>query len=288
MVSKQDDMGPDMREKQKIDYIYFIKKSSGGKKLRVQIKQELGIEVFQAEVMPISKERMIRKIKKKIKKYQFHHVVIDADNEMSEWLELDELLFQARKQELMQNRELIFRYFQNDRVSTMRCSMLLVLESEKWSHKDILSLLVTAKDYYEDISIVFEEDYIGVEQIVETLYEEWGVVLHVLSKKEIPEQRQDFILFLSKELNRNIIRKYQFCNAYVVVEKEKNKVRRGRAEKLVTEAMQRNRAKLLYSGFVYEREGKRLPYQRAVNIAYQNPLFYQEINISIVAIYRIE
>lgn len=277
-----------MKEKQKIDYIFFVKKSSKGKRLHFQIKQEAGIVVLQVETMPVLKERMIKKIKRRLKKYQLRHIVMDADKEMSKWLELDDLLFQARKQELLRNSGLIFRQLKNAGATAVRRSILVVLESRKWSHKDILSLLTTAKDYYEDINIVFEEDYIGVDQITETLYEEWGVVLHVLSKEEAFQKKQDSVLFLLESINRNRITKYQFSNGYVTADMEENEMPRKRIERLVTEDIQRNGVKLLYSGFAYEREGKRVPYQMAVNIACQNPLLYQEISISIVAIYRIE
>lgn len=48
------------------------------------------------------------------------------------------------------------------------------------------------------------------------------------------------------------------------------------------------RKERLYAGFVYEKAEKRLPYQMAVNIFCQNPVLYQDFNISIVAIYGVE
>ena len=81
---------------------------------------------------------------------------------------------------------------------------------------------------------------------------------------------------------------YRFYNAYLVLENEGTQFRRSYMEYLGTEKRTGEKRERLYAGFVYEKGGKRLPYQMSVNIFYQNPVLYQDFNISIVAIYGIE
>lgn len=277
-----------MRKKQRIDYIYFVKSLSRRGSVRFLTKQEAGITVLQVESKPILKERTIQKLRRGLKKYRIDHVVAGADKEMAKVLELEELLFRGRKQELIGNRRLLFQNMKTMRSPNKRSSVLFVLKSRKWSRKDILPLLIAAKDYFEDLYIVLEEDFIGIAQLEESLYEEWGVVLHILENGEIPEEKQDFVLFLLEEWDKKMMMRYQFCNAYLVLEREGEECRRERMEHLGKEKKADERSERLYAGFVYEKGGKRLPYQMAVDIFCQNPVLYQDFNISIVAIYGVE
>ncbi len=277
-----------MREKQRIDYIYFVKSLSKRGRVRFLTKQEAGVTVLQVETTPDLKERTIKKLRRGFKKYQINQVVAGADKEMAKVLELEEMLFRGRKQELIENRRLLFQNMKTMRSPNKRSSVLFVLKSRKWSRRDILPLLVAAKDCFEDLYIVLEEDFIGISQLEERLYEEWGVVLHILENGEIPEEKQDFVLFLLEEWDKKMIMQYQFCNAYLVLEVEGEEFRRDHMEHLGKEKKTDERKERLYAGFVYEKAEKRLPYQMAVNIFCQNPVLYQDFNISIVAIYGVE
>ena len=277
-----------MGKKQRIDYIYFVKSLSKRGRVRFFTKQEAGITVLQVESVPILKERTIQKLRRGLKKYQIDHVVAGADKEMAKVLELEELLFRGRKQELIDNRRLLFQNMKTMRSPNKRSSVLFVLKSRKWSRKEILPLLIAAKDYFEDLYIVLEEDFIGITQLEEILYEEWGVVLHILENGEMPEEKQDFVLFLLEEWDKKMMMSYQFCNAYLVLESEGEEFRRNHKEHLGKEKKADERKGRLYAGFVYEKGGKRLPYQMAVDIFCQNPVLYQDFNISIVAIYGVE
>ena len=188
----------------------------------------------------------------------------------------------------MKERERIFRQFKGKCQRNQRCSMLIMLGSREWSHKDILSIVVTAKDYYEDISIAVKADYIGVEQLAETMYEEWGVVLHLLQKEEPVLENMDFVLFLLEKWDRSILEQYDYRNAYLVLEKEEIRLKRRYAEKWGRSKISELRKRCLYSGLAYEMKEKKLPYQMSVDIAYQNPLLYEEFSLSSVAIYRLE
>lgn len=277
-----------MREKQRIDYIYFVKSLSKRGKVQFLMEQEAGITVLQVETASSLKEKTIKKMRRGFKKYQIDHVVAGADREMSKALELEELLFRGRKQELLENRRLLFQNMKTMRNPNERSSVLFVLKSRKWSRKDILSLLITAKDYFEDLYIALEEDFIETDQLEKILYEEWGIVLHILENGDMPKEKQDFVLFLLEEWDMRMMMQYRFYNAYLVLENEGTQFRRSYMEYLGTEKRTGEKRERLYAGFVYEKGGKRLPYQMSVNIFYQNPVLYQDFNISIVAIYGIE
>lgn len=277
-----------MREKQRIDYIYFVKSLSKRGKVRFLMEQEAGITVLRVETASSLKEKTIKKMRRGFKKYQIDHVVAGADREMSKALELEELLFRGRKQELLENRRLLFQNMKTMRNPNERSSVLFVLKSRRWSRKDILSLFITAKDYFEDLYIALEEDFIETDQLEKILYEEWGIVLHILENGDMPKEKQDFVLFLLEEWDMRMMMQYRFYNAYLVLENEGTQFRRSYMEYLGTEKRTGEKRERLYAGFVYEKGGKRLPYQMSVNIFYQNPVLYQDFNISIVAIYGIE
>lgn len=277
-----------MREKQRIDYIYFVKSLSKRGKVQFLMEQEAGITVLQVETASSLKEKTIKKMRRGFKKYQIDHVVAGADREMSKALELEELLFRGRKQELLENRRLLFQNMKTMRNPNERSSVLFVLKSRRWSRKDILSLFITAKDYFEDLYIALEEDFIETDQLEKILYEEWGIVLHILENGDMPKEKQDFVLFLLEEWDMRMMMQYRFYNAYLVLENEGTQFRRSYMEYLGTEKRTGEKRERLYAGFVYEKGGKRLPYQMSVNIFYQNPVLYQDFNISIVAIYGIE
>ena len=125
-----------MREKQRIDYIYFVKSLSKRGKVRFLMEQEAGITVLRVETASSLKEKTIKKMRRGLKKYQIDHVVAGADREMSKALELEELLFRGRKQELLENRRLLFQNMKTMRNPNERSSVLFVLKSRRWSRKD--------------------------------------------------------------------------------------------------------------------------------------------------------
>lgn len=187
--------------------------------------------------------------------------MIGASEEMAEELELSNLLFQARKLELLNNRKMILEQLKTDYGKNRRSRMALVVNSQSWNRKELLEILITAKDYYEDIGLVMKGHDFESEQIKEMMYEEWGVVVNVAENEKSLKQ-QDFMLFLSENSGEKNNSCYSFLKAYEVAENGS-----------------------IYSGLTYEKQGIRLPHQMAVDIAAQNPMLYKEFRISIVAIW---
>lgn len=281
-----------MRVKEKIDYIYFCCKK--GRKNRVQLEREAiaQIQVLKIEVTVKGNQtesirgngkagqRLVNKIKKGINRYRVDNCVIGAQQTVARELQLERQLFGARKRELLENRKKITAFL-HSRVAVpqnRRKSFLFVLDSTEWTKKDFISILLEVKNYYEDISIVVKKNSIYLERIVELLYEEWGVVLRVLSQEEALAEDVDSALFLMDSWQEHI-KRYSFCSGYIVLEDDSGLLRRP--------AGNGKQAKL-YSGLVYMCHGKQLPYQMAVNIFDQNPELYRDFAITSVDIYSIE
>jgi len=292
-----------MREKEKIDYIHFDYQESRKNGVFFQREELAGIVILKV-IIRIKKgkqkpeqecinsekslqkeiclsDRMLKKIKKEIKRYQTEGCVLGADEEIADQLELADALFEARKLEMLQQRSFIFKQLRQENKEG-RNRMLLVMESRKWNPAEILSLLLTAKDYYEDIYVVYEQDYFGIDRIAEYMYEEFGVVIHVQNKDSTDKiQEYDFVLFLLEKWEGRFVRKYAFRRAYVVMEEERGMIRK-------EEKKLKDNGGALYSGLAYKKQHKPLPYQMAVNIACQNKALYAEFAVSFVAICRLE
>lgn len=281
-----------MRVKEKVDYIYFCYKK--GRKNRVRLERDniAQIQVLEVDVTvkgnqaesirenDKASQRLIKKIKKGLNRYQTDNCVIGAQQAMARELQLERQLFQARKRELLENRKEIIACL-HSRVAVQqnrRKSFLFVLDSTEWTKKDFISILLEVKNYYEDISIVVKKNSIYLERIVELLYEEWGVVLRVLSEAEALAENVDSALFLM-DCWKEAIKRYSCCSGYIVLEDDSGLFRRPAGNTKQTK---------LYSGLVYMCHGKQLPYQMAVNIFDQNPELYRDFAITSVDIYSIE
>ena len=285
-----------MKKKEQVDYIFFVYVSKGRKKITFQREEVAGIFVLKIQFYErkesIEKKRtkeeldlsdkIYKRIRRTIEKYQTQGCVLGADVYMANMLKMTELGFQARKQELLRQKEYIFERLRVERKEG-RSSMLLVLDSKKWDSKEILSLLLTAKDYYEELYVVPEESNLTeINRIVEFLYEEWGIVLHIQSQKIVEKiLNYDFVVFLLEKWNKRITGMYGFQNAYVVMDEEEEMTRNG------VKTLKTNGGNL-YSGLFYEKQCIPIPYQRAVDIFYQNPALYSQFDVSCVDICRLE
>lgn len=274
------------KEKKQIDYIFICQKSGRVSRIvpileKIGRISELRLLVTERKIGKRSvgdtgaiAEHLRNKLKKIVKRYQVEHCVVGADVVMAEKLQMAEVLFMARKRELLERgREIMMEPETEMTAIPGKKSFLLVLDSEKWFQQDVLKLLLTAKDYYNDLNIVMKDNHINLSELTTFLYDEWGIVLHVLPENMAMKSRMDFTLFLLGEWE-NSAHRYSVKRGYVVCENEKGLVRtRGQGK--------------LSAGFVYECDGFELPYQMAVNIFYQNPKLYDKFAITFIDIYSV-
>lgn len=295
-----------MKVKEKIDYIYFCHRED--KRNKVKLIRENIAEIWVLKVVVIvkgnptekTKQKLLKKMKRRFKRYQTDHCVVDAEQIMAVELQLGHQLFCARKKEMLENKKRIIEYLDNNTGIHLsrRKSFFLVLDSAAWTKKDLIRILLVVKNYYEDISIVVKKNSIPLESLVEVLYEEWGIVLGVLSEEEALAQRVDSVVFLM-DCWKECIRKYSFYNGYIVLEDDSGLIRQNTVKRKQIENTEynemgkemKNKTKhsgMLYSGLVYMCNGKQLPYQMAINIFNQNLELYHDFAITSVDIYSVE
>ena len=269
-------------EKKQVDYINICQKQGRWNRVTASPETIAGISVLNLIVTEKRKKSrlsdhsqeisgwLLRKLKKLVKQYQTEHCVVGADFNMAEILQMEDVLFFARKQELLERRQIIMRREGKKIETSRRHSFLLVLDSDRWPQQEVLQLLLTAKDCYNDLNIVIKNNHINQTEVATLLYNEWGIVLHVLSEKMAMDNQMDYALFLLRKWERNVYQ-YSIKQGYVVCENEKGLVRtRGQGG--------------LSAGFAYECGGVELPYQMAVNIFYQNPELYDKFAITFIDI----
>lgn len=287
----------------RVDYVFFT--SGEGERNRVVLSEKriAGMQTLHITcrtkkrrreqkrwgIRKQQKKRMLTGLRRVLRRYDLLNSVIGADRRMAHDLQLEELLFQARKLELLQNRERILRQVGNggQTISKAYHHMLLVLDSEKWNWEELYAILLTAKDLYEEISLLCEKDSSGIRSLARELYEECGLVLHMRTGREVGI-RADFVLFLLRDWHLEQWDMVEFYTAYTVVDVEAGSEIRRCRERLTEHGVKREGRHRIYAGLVYEQKGKQLPYQFGANLAWQKPSLYEEFEISIVAIYRME
>ena len=225
---------------------------------------------------PDSDDVMAGYLKKLLGKYDYRDAVVMADDIMSEYLGIKDILFQARKQEFLDNLTFIIGKMHTSDGK----SATIVTDDMKWSVRELFAILTVVKNYYREINVVAENETInGVERIKEVMYDEWGVVLNIYSSKEQIKDRQDMILFLIREWDERIKKQLSWNYAYLVCERQPKRLRR----ELNTDRTYR----VLYSGIAYKKD-ELLPYEIMVNMAWQKPLVFKNFHVSCVDIYALE
>ena len=149
-----------------------------------------------------------------------------------------------------------------------------------WEESDIFTLLLCAKDYYEDIYILYDKKKTEIKRITEEFYEEWGIVVTLLEQGEKTDVSMDFGLFLLADWKSRMASGILIQQAYVVFERE--------ADWMMEKRVRSETAGKIYSGLVYESAQTELSYRIAVNTAFQNPQIYERLGISVIAIYQLE
>ena len=251
-------------QREKIDYIYF-EEIEGRRRSRVWrpgdcwqflIKREYGCNcLWISRIKPSNevpsekwgalKEKELRYLKKGLLAYDVSQAVVAAEEQMSHYLELSNLLFQARKQECLMHARWLFKWFGNHRGEEMS----IVVDSCKWKANELLALMIEARNYYRNINLVVPEDRELADHLAVTMYEEWGVVVQIYTGRERPPKKQDFVLFLVQKWERKWRKECSFLQAYLVTEQISGQFTRQNVRSVF---MEQNGHGGLYSGFVYE------------------------------------
>lgn len=228
-------------------------------------------------------ERWKKRLKRKLRPYNLESCVVNGDWRLLNVFGMENVGFKARKKELLSQGMFIFKQLCPKREKGMRGKLLIFLESEAWETQEIYDLLWIAKNYYEDI-ILASENVSMYKEILACLFEECGLVVTTINLRRTGMEIYDSALFLVKKWQLWYSEKICYQRAYVVAEWEEPKVwfRRKVKGDMVTDVP------VCFSGLCYECNGRKIPYQFATDIFYQNSAFYDKKGISFVAIYRLE
>ena len=233
-----------------------------------------------------NKKEWIRKLLERLEnKYNIEKCVYVFDNRFYQEWDLPNIMFQARKLELLSNLAVIFRHLRPC-ATDKRNSFMLVVDSVQWTRKELIAILTEAKNHYEDIHMVLEEDADG---IVNYFYKEWGIVVNVLTKGTAQKEWVDSAFFLTGQGTKNV-EGYHFENGYVVCENEEGvkRIRKCKCRELEQKQKDLQVQGRLCSGLVYEKDGEEMDYSFAVAAIFENSAIYRKITISNVDIYCLE
>lgn len=278
-----------MRNKKTVDYIclkkgkedkrFFLKKHLNASESTIGKFHGLTVEK-KGEYLRADKNLKIEELIKIIGKYDFTNAVVWADNYMADYYEISDILFQARKQEFLDNIVFITEYFSRMNVNDSKGKAAVVIDSDNWSTRELFLILTAVKNHYREINVIIRRnDDCGIERIREVMYDEWGVVLNVYGQGERLREVQSLVIFLVKDFDERVKNIVRWHTAYLVAEKENE------MNKRVQSKCRRDKA--VYSGLVYKTNTIE-PYYLMVNMAWQKPLLFKNFNVSVVDIYAFE
>lgn len=272
-----------MKEKKIIQYVNFIYEGEDVKGLfgrskcfRVIEDQRFGMNgltVVRVGKSEISlKAKYIKKLEKILRDYDLSETVVTADNKMANALDISEMLFEARKYELIRNCPLIMKAVEQ-RINTMETAVV-VIGSNRWNMKDLFSILSVVKNHFRKIDVVMEYQISNITSLVEAAYDEWGVVLHAYTLKSYHRDKVDFALLLLKKWKGGQQMRIPFGVAYMVTDEGIDD-----SMKQINKDMTCN----IFCGLVYK-AGNELLHSLGTQIAWQKPVLYEKFHVSVIDI----
>ena len=272
-----------MAEKKKLQYVNFI---YGTDNMRRQLFRRRWFDIVEEScgelngIRVVSRRENIKELDDKniarlnrcLKDYDMSEATVLADQTMAELLGITDMLFQARKYELIHNCSYIVEKLKARAPEDN--TMAIVAESDKWDSKDIFSILTVVKNYYKRIDIITAKYECGLERISELVYEEWGLVVNIYTFRNYHRKLQDMVLFFiscEERLYSFWRKKVNFRVAYVVYDRNYNN------------GIKKLKIANVFSGLDYKISDN-IPYEYGVNIAYQKPLIYEKFHVSSIDI----
>ena len=266
-----------MLEKKKIYYIDFVnireskRKRFFGKRFAITKDCKYGFEGIRIsgriDLLNDGSDRLLRKLTAALRNYDLSETVVMADCVTAEIIGISDMLFEAKKYELIHNCAFIME--QIHRRFSGRENAVIVLESDKWNVRDVFLILTVIKNYYRNIDVVAKYKTADLVRLTETVYDEWGMVLHIYSVNDYHGEDRDFALLLLTKWSMAWKKKIPFESAFLVTEEEYE-----------------NKAENIYSGLVYM-AGLVLPCALGRNIAWQKPVLYEKFHVSVIDICEI-
>ena len=270
-----------MKAEKKVYYVKFIYKKNNKKtyllrKNKYEILEEetgpfSGLRIVCNEMkMNRTVERDINILQKRLKGYDLSEAVVMADDKMSETLGVSDIFFKAKKYEMMNNLKYIMEKLKGRARDDN--SLVIALESSDWKEVELYKILTVVKNYYKRIDVVVSGGIYNLSRISETVYEEWGLILHTYTYNSFHDKECNMALLLLKNPDYSCNmwkRKLDYRVAYMVSEKE------------ICDS--KNIPKGTFSGLKYT-SGDVVFNELGVNMAYQKPVLYEKFHVSVIDI----
>ena len=282
-------------KRKRIHYLYFMEN-----RLSEKVEKEFldfeGISILKVKI-PIIKERdtfgrivsinldayIWKKVKQIMKCYLSEGIVIGAQDDVAKALEIDDIIFDARKQELLSNVKWIMRQLRQEVTEVSGYTplkrykrLLLITDETCFNSVELTSFLLTAKDYYEELFLATTEVTDVHKFVANELYEQWGILLHFVDLMQMVEVDT---VFLARNFGCN--KEERMETAQLQEEQIKEIVRYKNMYTLTPLTLL---SKNVYMGILYEIKEKEVPYYFATNCTYQNQSLCQEFAWNSVAI----
>lgn len=261
-----------MRQKQHIDYIYCTCRQ---KKWQWEMMREQGCCALHIEFGRLTQKSGMKKATKLVRRFETQNVVIGADGKAARLLQMEDVLFAARQQELLRYQDYIVNSLMPVDQNSQKCRhrLLVILEDPHWGRKELLQCILGAKDQFEDIAVCVMALDIGIDRMIEDVYREWGIVIDILSVEQIRQRYFHMVYFFVVQWRASI----QFCCNYQVAYLVSYELPEMAADTLPEEGK-------VYKGLKYAIQERRIRGDYGRNLAYQQPEEYEKKGVSVVAI----
>ena len=237
--------------------------------------REQGCCALHIEFGRLTQKKGMKKTAKLIRRFEMQNVVIGADGKAARLLQMEDVLFAARQQELLQHQDYIVDSLMPVDQNSQKCRhrLLVILEDPHWGRKELLRCILGAKDRFEDIAVCVMAPGVEIDNMIEDVYREWGIVIDILSVEQIRQQYFHMVYFFVTRWRETLRLSCNYQAAYLVSYEEVEKE---------THILRKNAS--VHAGLKYMIQGRRLCGDYARNLAYQQPEEYEKKGVSVVAI----
>ena len=159
-----------MRKKETIDYIYCTAQKE---KWQWNVVREHDLCMLHIEFGNLTSGKRKRTMRKLLRRFCMKDVVIGADAQAAERLEITGQMFAAKQAEFLRNQDYITERLSEQIRQTQkeRSSLLIVIEDPHWGRREFVQCILAAKDYFRDIAIWTIGAIRNVENILADIYE---------------------------------------------------------------------------------------------------------------------
>ena len=265
-----------MRKKEEVDYIYCTVQKE---KWQWNVVREHDFCMLHVELGNLTSGKRKRNMRKILRRFCMKDVVIGADAQAAERMEITGQMFAAKQAEFLRNQDYIMERLlgQIRKSQKERSSLLIVIEDPHWGRREFVQCILAAKDRFRDIAIWTIGAIRNAENILADIYEEWGLAIEMLSMEQVKCRHFHMVFFFVDKWKASVGTCCSYDVAYLVgdvTQRERTQCIDGKGQ--------------IYAGLRYRINGRGVRGDYIRNLAFQRPEVYQKKGVSIVAICEAE